>query len=154
VKVTAFDASRKMVKIASRRIAAMGDDLCARADYRCGEIRSFNPPRMPFDLIATHFFLDCFSTADATAIIHLLAGWAAPRARWIVSEFCRSETPMGQVWTGAVIRSLYAAFRVTTGLRTTRLPDYRPALQSEGFELRKQEHARGGLLVSELWERG
>lgn len=154
VKVTAVDASRRMVEIANRRIMAMGDGLRKRADYRCGEIQSFDPPRLPFDLIATHFFLDCFSTEEATAIIRRLAGWAAPRARWIVSEFCQPATLVGQVWTGTVIRGLYAAFRVTTGLRTTRLPDYHPALHGEEFRLLKQEYALGGLLKSELWERG
>jgi hypothetical protein len=110
-------------------------------------------PRHSYDLIATHFFLDCFNTAEAGAIVHRIADWAAPRARWIVSEFAQPETSLGQIWTGAVIRSLYAAFRVTTGLRTIRLPDYRPALASVGFERKKQIHACGGLLVSELWER-
>jgi ubiquinone/menaquinone biosynthesis C-methylase UbiE len=153
VTVTAIDASRRMVEIASRRMLAMAGGLRARADYHCAPVQSFHPPQTSFDLIATHFFLDCFSTEDAAAIIHRLAGWAAPRAHWIVSEFCQPATPVGRFWTGAIIRSLYAAFRVTTGLRTTRLPDYRPALLSEGFELRQQEHACGGLLVSELWER-
>ncbi len=153
VKVTAVDASPRMVEIADRRIRAMGAGLQERADYHCAEVRTFHPPQTSFDLIATHFFLDCFSTRDATAVIHRIAGWAAPRSRWIVSEFCQPPTPVGQLWTGAIIRSLYAAFRVTTGLRVTHLPNYRPALQSVGFELRKQQHACGGLLVSELWER-
>ena len=153
VEVNAVDASRKMVEVASRRIMRIRGGLPDRVDYRCGEIHNFVPPQVPFDLIATHFFLDCFSTDEARAVIHHIAGWAAPRARWIVSEFCQPTTPVGQLWTGAIIRSLYGAFRVTTGLRVTRLPDYRPALQAEGFELRKQEYALGGLLVSELWER-
>ena len=53
-----------------------------------------------------------------------------------------------------IIRSLYAAFWVTTGLRTNRLPDYRSALAAAGFELQSEEYACGGLLVSELWQRG
>ncbi|HEY1731871.1 MAG TPA: class I SAM-dependent methyltransferase [Terriglobales bacterium] len=153
VEVTAVDASQKMLEVATRRVASMGSDLRDRVDYRCGKIHNFIPPRTPFDLIATHFFLDCFSTDEARAVIHRIAGWAARRTQWIVSEFCQPPTPVGQLWTGVIIRSLYAAFRVTTGLQVTRLPDYRPALQAEGFELRKQEYALGGLLVSELWKR-
>ncbi len=150
VEVTAIDASRKMVEVATRRIGTVS---LARVKYHCGELHKFNPPQTSYDLIATHFFLDCFTTAEAHDVVHRIAGWAAPRARWIASEFCQPTTLVGQLWTGAIIRSLYAAFRVTTGLRVTHLPEYRAALQSVGFELRKQEYANGGLLVSELWER-
>jgi len=152
VKVTAVDASRKMVELASQRVARMGD-LCRRVEYHCSAIDGFRPPHPAYDLIATHFFLDCFTTEDASGVVRHIADWAAPRARWVVSEFAQPSTPAAQLWTGAVIRSLYAAFRVTTGLRVTRLPDYRPALRSAGFTLQKEERALGGLLVSELWER-
>lgn len=154
VQVTAVDASRRMVEVANRRIGGKGSSMRERSDYQFRDIHNSDPSGAPYDLVATHFFLDCFSTEEATAVIHRLASWTRPRARWIVSEFCQPSAPVGQLWTGAVIRSLYAAFRVTTGLQITRLPAYRPALESEGFELRKQEHACGGLLVSELWERG
>jgi ubiquinone/menaquinone biosynthesis C-methylase UbiE len=153
VEVTAVDASRRMTQVADRRVSRLGSGLRMRVDYRCSEIHSFDPPRKSYDLIATHFFLDCFSTVEASAVIHRIAHWTAPRSRWIVSEFTQPPTPLGHLWTAAVIRGLYAAFRVTTGLRVTHLPDYRPALQCEGFELRRQEYALGGLLVSEMWER-
>jgi ubiquinone/menaquinone biosynthesis C-methylase UbiE len=154
VEVTAIDASRKMAGLGGRRVARMGSDLRRRLQYQCGEIHNFQPPQRQYDLIATHFFLDCFITQEAAAAVHRIAKWAAPRSRWIVSEFAQPSAPIGHFWTGAVIRSLYAAFRVTTGLRVTHLPDYRPALRSVGFELRREERALGGLLVSELWESG
>ncbi len=154
VEVTAMDASRKMAELAGRRVTRMGSDLRRRLEYHCAGIHTFQPPQPQYDLIATHFFLDCFMTEEAAAVVHRIANWAAPRARWIVSEFAQPSAPVAHLWTGAVIRSLYAAFRVTTGLRVTHLPDYRPALRSVGFELRREEPALGGLLVSELWERG
>lgn len=153
VEVTAADASQKMVRVAKRRLSAIERRFASRAAYHCADIHSFTPPHTGYDLIATHFFLDCFTTEQAAAVVRRIAGWAAPQARWIVSEFAQPNAPVAHIWTGAVIRSLYAAFRVTTGLRVTHLPDYRPALAATGFELRKQQHALGGLLVSELWER-
>lgn len=153
VGVTAVDASIKMVELARRRVARMGTDPRSRAEYHCADIHSFQPRHPQCDLIATHFFLDCFTTEEAAAVVHRIASWAAPRARWVVSEFEQPSGPVAHLWTGAVIRSLYAAFRVTTGLRVTHLPNYRPTLRSAGFTLQKQDHALGGLLVSELWER-
>ena len=154
VQVTALDASRKMMNLAARRVARMGSDLRRRSEYHCSGIHSFHPPQPAYDLVATHFFLDCFTTKEAHAVVRRIANWAAPRARWIVSEFAQPSAPLAQLWTGAVIRSLYAAFRVTTGLRVTHLPNYRPALRTVGFERRREERTLGGLLVSELWERG
>jgi ubiquinone/menaquinone biosynthesis C-methylase UbiE len=153
VEITAIDASRKMARVAERRVASLGSEGQGRDTYHCGSIHNFVSPHAGYDLIATHFFLDCFSGEEAAVVIDRIADWAAPRSRWIVSEFAQPTSAMGYLWTGAVIRSLYAAFRVTTGLRITHLPDYRPAMRRAGFELRRQEHAVGGLLVSELWER-
>ncbi len=153
VQVTAIDASRKMVQVAGQRVARMGTGFQERASLHCAEIGAFHPPGS-YDLIATNFFFDCFSTPEVSDIVGRIAGWAAPRAQWIVSEFAQPSDPLAHLWTGAVIRSLYAAFWVTTGLRTNRLPDYRAALAAAGFELQCEEHACGGLLVSELWQRG
>ncbi len=153
VQVTAVDASVRMARIATQRVMRACAAVQDRLQYHCGEIDSFNPASTPYDLIATHFFLDCFSNQQGAAVINRIAGWTTPHARWLVSEFAQPPNGFAHVWTGAVIRSLYAAFRITTGLRAVHLPDYRPALASVGFELQRQEYACGGLLVSELWER-
>jgi len=152
VQVTAVDASWKMTQIGNQKVSRLEPDQRARAEYVCADITTFAPPQ-PCDLIATHFFLDCFSTEEAANIIGRVAQWATPRAQWLISEFTQPPTAVGRLWTGAIIRSLYAGFRLTTGLRTAHLPDYLPALAAAGFQLRKQLHATGGLLVSELWER-
>jgi ubiquinone/menaquinone biosynthesis C-methylase UbiE len=154
VHVTAVDASTRMMQVANERVAAFGPSFRERADYYCAEVGGFEPPRIPYDLIATHFFFDCFSTRAVEQIIQRIAGWAAPRAQWVVSEFTQPPNRLGHLWTGAVIRGLYAAFRLTTGLRTTHLPDYRPALAAAGFKLQRENYGCGGLLVSELWESG
>jgi ubiquinone/menaquinone biosynthesis C-methylase UbiE len=154
VHVTAVDASTRMMQVANERLAGIGPGFRERVDYYCAEVGAFDPPHLPYDVIATHFFFDCFSTSDVNPIIQRIAGWAAPGAQWVVSEFTQPRNRLGHLWTGAVIRGLYAAFRVTTGLRTTHLPDYRPALAAAGFKLQRENYGCRGLLVSELWERG
>jgi hypothetical protein len=52
-----------------------------------------------------------------------------------------------------LIRICYFSFRLTTGLETTELPEYRTALEAEGFKRVRYRVALGGLLISELWER-
>ncbi len=153
VQVTAVDASARMTQLAERRVIAMGADFASRGRFYRADVNSFTPPAGPYDLIATHFFFDCFATNELERIIPRIAAWAAPRAQWIVSEFQQPPDPLAHLWTGAVIRSLYGAFRVTTGLRTTHLPSYRPALVAAGFKLQQQETACAGLLISEMWRR-
>jgi ubiquinone/menaquinone biosynthesis C-methylase UbiE len=154
IRVDVVDICKEMVGIAEQRVTHMGQNFCSRAEFHCADIREFVPGTTRYDLIATHFFLDCFSTSEVHEIVSRIADWAAPRAFWVVSEFHKPENGVYRAWSSALIRSLYLAFRITTGLETSRLPDYRPALSSAGFELRCEQQACGGVLVSELWQRG
>ena len=68
--------------------------------------------------------------------------------QWIVSEFRTANIP-----ARLLVRALYLFFGITTGLKTRKLADHRPILQSHGFRLTGASHSRGGLVVSELWKR-
>ena len=105
VEVTAVDASRKMVEMANRRVTAMGDGLQTGpiiAAERLGKLQSAAATsRSDCDPFLSRLFLNRGGDGHHSGVI---AGWAAPRARWIVSEFCQPATPVGQLWTGTVVR--------------------------------------------------
>lgn len=151
VVVDFVDLSTKMLEIAERRIAAMGPSSRNRVRFCAGDLHHFSPRPCGYDLIVTNFFLDCFSESEVAAIVTRLAGSATPGAHWVLSDFRCAESLLGRLWTAAVIRLLYAAFRVTTGLRLTRLPNYTAALARTGFMPRSEIMALGGLLYSSLW---
>jgi hypothetical protein len=115
------------------------------------DARTFAPTAKP-DLIVTHFFLDCLTQAEVDALVARLA---APGTLWLVSDF---RIPPGTMhWPARVyIRALYLAFRVLTGLRVTKLPDYARALRGRGFGRLAVHYELFGILTSELWcfERG
>jgi hypothetical protein len=50
------------------------------------------------------------------------------------------------------VRSLYLAFRLLTGLRTTHLPDYATPLTQAGLNRVAHQHRLAGLLTTELWQ--
>lgn len=152
VRVDFVDLSPRMVELAEGRIAGMGRAVRARIRFHAGDIDAFEPRADGYDLIVTHFFLDCFSESEVVTVVSRLAHWATPAASWIVSEFREADGAIGRIWTQGVIRSLYLAFRFTTDLRVTRLPDYAGALSRAGFRLRHHELAMGGLLHSSVWE--
>lgn len=131
-----IDVSVRMLELAQARAGIKRINFC------CEDARTAPLPEAEYDLIVTHFFLDCFDESDLGPLIAHLSNAAAPRARWLVSEF------RGNGW---LVRSLYFFFRLATGLRTRRLVDHHPVLKHHGFRLVRHEDAWRGLLVSELW---
>jgi ubiquinone/menaquinone biosynthesis C-methylase UbiE len=152
VEVTYIDLSREMMRIAERRIARLGDSYRSRVQFFCADVMTFVPPHRDYDLFATHFFLDCLTREDTQRLILQMMEWSRPGAQWVLSEFQYAQSPFGKLWTSAIIRALYVAFRVTTGLRVNRIPQHATLLLSAGFHLQESHSATGGLLISELWE--
>jgi SAM-dependent methyltransferase len=137
------DVSGRMLELARRKAGEK------RVFYQKADARIAAFPESEYDLIATHFFLDCFGPSEMDDLIARIAAAAKPESRWVVSEFCISTIP-----ARLLVRALYLFFRITAGLKTRRLVDHRPVLRSHGFRLISSSRARGGLVVSELWERG
>ena len=131
-----IDVSAQMLELARARAGT------EHVNYRCEDARTAPLPEAEYDLIVTHFFLDCFNETDLERLIARLADAAKPQAQWLISEF------RGNGW---LVRTLYLFFRIATGLRTRRLADHHPLLRRYGFRLVRHEDAWRGLLASELW---
>jgi SAM-dependent methyltransferase len=131
-----IDVSAHMLDLARARAGT------EHVNYRCEDARIARLPAAEYDVIVTHFFLDCFDETDLETLIARLADAATAQARWLISEF------RGNGW---LVRALYFFFRIATGLRTRRLVDHHPFLKRHGFRLVRHEDAWRGLLASELW---
>ena len=142
VRADYIDLSRRMLALARKNAGA------DRVTYRHADALTLDLPRHEYDLIATHFFFDCFGPRELETLIERVTDAARPGAQWIVSEFRTPNLPARLLVSG-----LYLFFGVTTGLQTRNLADHHPIMRSNGFRLLKASHARGGLVVSELWER-
>jgi SAM-dependent methyltransferase len=136
----AIDVSIRMLEIARARAGSH------RVTYLQADALSAPFPSAAYDLIVTHFFLDCLDPCGVETIVRRVSEAARPGALWLVSEF--REPP----WARVFLRGLYLFFRLTTGLTTQRLADHRPVLARYGFRLVAEETSRAGLLASELWE--
>lgn len=136
-----IDLSVRMLELARARAGP-------KVRYLHGDALTIRLPAAEYDLIVTHFFLDCFDAPGAAALASIIADAAQPQARWLISEFRDRNW-----WTHLWIAALYRFFRITTGLAARRLVDHHPLLTCHGFVLEKSESARAGLLVSELWRR-
>lgn len=158
VAVTAVDASPAMLHLLARRAAAHAARLyTTRADARSwrpvvpASSTHFGPP---YDLVVSHFFLDCLTTGEVHALAAAVRRSTASRAVWAVSEFALPPGRLSGFLGRLLIGFLYWAFGRLTGLRVTRLPNHARALERAGFSLYKRRSRLGGLLASELWLAG
>jgi ubiquinone/menaquinone biosynthesis C-methylase UbiE len=134
-----IDLSARMLACARNRAGSM------RITYHQADALKLPFASAAYDLIVTHFFLDCLNERDLEHLIERAAQAAQPGALWLISEFRQPA------WAKPLLAALYLFFRAVTGLTTSRLTDHRPLLLKQGFRLAKEETACRGLLVSELW---
>lgn len=147
IKIDAIDASRAMLRALVRRAGAHA----GRVRTICADAREWQPDAEPYDLIVTHFFLDCLTTDEVCALAARMRAAAGAEALWVVSEFAQPENWFGRVLARHVVWLLYRAFGLFTGLAVRTLPDHDAALRAAGFALAKKRTWLCGLLVSELW---
>lgn len=149
-QAVAVDSSRQMLQLLQRR--------CRFARSRL-EVRQADWADLPldlelasFDLVVSHFALDCLSAEQLQRLAATLSSHLSPGARWIVSDF---DIPPLQPWRTLgklYIGGLYFLFGLLTGLQTRRLPEVQRSLERYAFRrLRRSEWLRG-LLYSEVWE--
>ncbi len=147
IRVDAVDASSAMLRELFRRAGADAN----RVNATCLDAREFQPESSSYDLVVTHFFLDCLTTSEVESLAFTLHASLSPSARWIISEFAIPSGWYGQLIARPLIRILYWMFGLLTGLKVHSLPNYRDALKRSGFEMVTERKLLGGLLVNEVW---
>ena len=110
-------------------------------------------PDAPFDLIVSHFFLDCFSEAEIASLVVRVNAAAAKTARWVVSDFAIPQRKPARLVGTLIVHGLYIAFGLLTGLRTRSLPDHARVMRESGWMLEDRRELLAGLLMSECWRR-
>jgi SAM-dependent methyltransferase len=142
------DLSPAMLGLLRARAVRIG--AVDRITLHCTGALAFAPSGS-YDLVVTHFFLDCFTMEQLEALITRIRTHLLPDSRWVVSEFAIPPGPMS-LPAKCIVQSLYAAFRILTGLRIRRLPDHAGALAAAGLTVITRRFWLRGLLISELWE--
>ncbi len=148
VLVDAVDTSPAMLSELARRAGPHR----SRVQIQVADIRAWQPSTPAYDLVVTHFFLDCLTTDEVASLATRIRSHLRPEAAWVLSEFNLPASRFGRFIAGHLIALLYRAFGLLTGLRIRTLPDHGKALTQSGFILTHQRKWLGGLLVSEWWE--
>ncbi len=154
-EVDYVDGSNRMLTLARRRATALAGHPARVRFHQTDALAWLRENSLGrYDLVCTHFFLDCFTQDELVPLAEAIDRQAARQMQWIVSDF---RYPTGAL-TGKAgrffIGFLYGFFRLSTALQVRRLPDHASVLGGLGFACAERRHAVGGLLVSERWERG
>ena len=145
-----IDSSWSMLKILKRRVRQSGGE---NIRLHLADALQWEPtePRGHYDLIVSHFFLDCFFPHQLEQLFDRVLPQAQPGAQWVVSEFAVPRNPLSAFLAHGIITLLYRAFGLLTGLQVRALPDYADAMLRRGLVLSHHHCFLAGLLRSEVW---
>jgi SAM-dependent methyltransferase len=150
LEVTAVDGSPRMIQSLQRASARRA----ARLTTEVADLRIWKPADLAeYDLVVTHFFLDCLASREVRDLAARLTPAIAPNALWLVSEFAIPPTVFGRTVAAPLVWLLYRAFRLIANLRQRSLPDHGVALAECGWSLQLEDTHLKGLLLSQLWRR-
>jgi hypothetical protein len=142
-----------MLQLARKRLEREVPDRVQGVRFLQRDLTSWSPPEHHYDLVVTHFFLDCFAEAQLVAIVRKLAHAGTEDATWLLADFCvpseRGARLRAQTW----LAIMYQFFRLTAGIQARKLIDPTPFPQAEGFVVARQHLFRKGILRSEMWRR-
>jgi ubiquinone/menaquinone biosynthesis C-methylase UbiE len=150
--IACVDASAQMLTVARGRLRRLGL-LTAHTEFIHADALSWVPSPGAFDLIVTHFFLDCFRLDQQAQIIGKLARATRPRAQWLLADFQVPATGLLRLRAQIIHRVLYAFFGAFTDLPARKLTPPDDALKAHGFELRERNVSEWGLLHADRWIR-
>jgi len=151
-RIVCADASERMLALANERIEQCGLDTSG-IEFLKADVLGWRPTRKQFDLVVTHFFLDCFRAEQLQQIVDRLSFAARPNAAWLLADF---QTPPDglQRWRAKLIlQSMYLFFGLAAQLPARRLTPPDCYLTSHDFLLRERRVSEWGLLHSDLWQR-
>jgi ubiquinone/menaquinone biosynthesis C-methylase UbiE len=153
IDIDCVDASARMLSLAGKRARRNHAESWPCVQFIHADILQWSP-RNSYDLIVTHFFLDCFPRNEVKAIVDKLAGTAAPGAVWLLADF---TTPAAGIFSRAHaklwLRMMYLFFRCATGITANGLVDPSPYLEANNFVPMSHQPFRAAMLKSELWQR-
>jgi ubiquinone/menaquinone biosynthesis C-methylase UbiE len=149
-RITCVDASARMLALAQARLKHRG--LSAEGtDFVHADVLEWTPPSRAFDLIVTHFFLDCFRLDQLERIVPNLARAAMPQASWLLADFNFPAAGLVRYRAKLIHALMYVFFRGVANLSARELTAPDEILRAHAFELQERELSEWGLLHTDRW---
>ena len=153
IDIDCVDSSARMLAFARDRIRRDDFESLPQIRFIHADILKWSSSHS-YDLIVTHFFLDCFPRHAVSAIINKFAQIATSDATWLLADFTiPADRTLARLHAKLWLRVMYLFFRSFTGITGSELVDPSPYLAAHRFAPLFRETWRAGLLKSELWQR-
>ena len=152
-QIDCVDSSAAMLDLARQRLARHHPDAIGRVRFIRSTLEDWPLPDCRYDLIVTHFVLDCFPPQPLEAVVAKLAHAATPAANWLLADFDYPATPARRLHARLWIAAMYLFFRTVAGIEARSLVDPSLLLQSHGFVCRQRKEFCRGMVKTEVWTR-
>ncbi len=143
------DSSQAMLRLLEQRC---GPQASHRIRLHHADALQWKPSGS-YDLIVSHFFLDCFFPQQLEQLFAGVLPYALPGAQWVISEFAIPPNAFAAYLARRIVGLLYRAFGLLTGLPVRALPDYANPLLRSGLVLTHNRRYLAGLLCSQIWSK-
>ena len=153
LRVTYIEQSSAMIEAARRYATSQGIDL-ARVDFRAMDVRTWKGDGLDADIVATHFFLDCFPSGELERCIGIIGDNLSPAAQWLMSDFRVPDRGWQRIRARLLLQMMYSFFRVVTRLEARCLTRPDDPLRKLGFRLVERRLFNFGFIHSDHWRRG
>ncbi len=151
VQITCVDASAGMLQQTQLALEAAGLST-ERIEFIHADALHWQPTTGGYDLVSTHFFLDCFRAEQLNSLIPRLTSLITPDATWLISDFCVPAQGFSRLRARLILWLMYRFFRVVTRLPASHLVDYTAHMQQNGFQLAARQTYDWGLLRADCWQ--
>ena len=151
-RIVVVDSSAGMLQVARGKLTGL-EATQDRVEFVHADVLQWEAPTGEFDLIATHFFLDCFTADSLAEVVAHLGEMASPDAHWLLADFQIAPTRWAGLRCRLIVGLLYRFFRVVCGLKADSLASPDEDLEKAGFFRHSQTTSEWGLLKSDWWWR-
>lgn len=152
-RVSCVEASARMIELARERLLRIDRRAGENVEFVHADIREIDLPASAYDLIVTHFVLDCFLEDDVARVVSQISRAAMNNAQWLLADFC---VPVGAIASRRArfwLKIMYRFFRMVAAVEAHELVDPSRFLCDERFALVSQQLRQYRMLKSQLWRR-
>jgi ubiquinone/menaquinone biosynthesis C-methylase UbiE len=150
IEVDCVDSSNTMLQLTRRRLLRTCPESFSHVHFFCEDVLKWSPQKS-YDLLVTHFFLDCFPRNQLSSIVEKLANAATPNAAWLIADFTEPQTRFARVNAHLLLGLMYTFFGIAAGIAARELVDPFPYLKDNGFSRASVKLSEASLVRSDLY---
>ena len=148
-RVDVVEASESMIGLAQCRVPEASR---SRVNFKRMDVFEFFPTTERYDLVVSHFFLDCFEASEVERLVERVNDCLRAGGEWLISDFQLPRSGFFRRLRAQVLLwCMYFFFRVTTNLSAASLFDPEVVIKASGLCLAERILSNGNFLRADRW---